>query len=80
MPLAVVRKQVKDLPIEVSLDDTMAMIPSMKLSNFEKVQVSARISKSGQPGAQSGDVQSEVRIVNSTQKEKIKLTISDVVP
>ena len=80
MPLAVARKKVKDLPIEVTLDDTMAMVPSMKLSNFIKVQVSARVSKSGQPRAQSGDVQSEVRIVNSNQKEKIKLTISEVVP
>ncbi len=80
MPLAVVRKQVKDLPLEVVLDDSMAMIPSMKLSNFEKVQVSARVSKSGQPSAQSGDVQSEVRVVNSNKKEKIKLTISEVVP
>ena len=80
MPLAVARIKVKDLPIEVTLDDTMAMIPSMKLSNFIKVQVSARVSKSGQPSAQSGDVQSEVRIVNSSQKEKIKLTISEVVP
>ena len=80
MPLAVVRKQVKDLPLEVVLDDSMAMIPTMKLSNFEKVQVSARVSKSGQPSAQSGDVQSKVRIVNLNQKEKIKLTISDVVP
>ena len=80
MPLAVARKKVRDLPIEVTLNDTMAMVPSMKLSNFIKVQVSARVSKSGQPSAQSGDVQSEVRIVNSNQKEKIKLTISDVLP
>ena len=80
MPLAVVRKQVKDLPIQVSLDDSMAMIPSMKLSNFSRVQVSARVSKSGQPGAQSGDIQSEAYVVESNQTKIIKLVISNIVP
>lgn len=78
MPLAVVRKKVKDLPLQVVLDDSMAMIPSMKISNFTNVQVSARISKSGQPRAQSGDVESEFHIVKSNQKEIIKLTINKI--
>lgn len=80
MPLAVVRKQVKDLPLEVVLDDSMAMVPSMKLSSFDQVQISARVSKSGQPRAQSGDIQSEAQIVKSNKKETISLTISSVVP
>jgi len=80
MPLAVVRKQVRDLPLEVTLDDSMAMMPSMKLSNFKKVQVVARISKSGSPKAQSGDLQSVVQIVTSDQKEQIKLIINKVLP
>ena len=80
MPLAVVRKQVKDLPLEVVLDDSMAMVPSMTLSSFDQVQISARVSKSGQPRAQSGDIQSEAQIVKSNKKETINLTISNVVP
>ena len=80
MPLAVVRKQVKDLPIEVTLDDTMAMTPTMKLSSFTKVQVVARISKSGSAKAQRGDIQSEVEVASAGQKEKVELTINKLLP
>jgi cytochrome c-type biogenesis protein CcmH len=55
MPLAILKKQVRDLPITFTLDDSMAMAPNMSLANFPDVVVGARISKSGQAVPQSGD-------------------------
>ena len=78
MPLAAVKKTVAALPLTVSLNDAMAMMPQMKLSNFEQVKVSAVISKSGQPGTQVGDLFAEISPVKVKSNEKINLIINKV--
>ncbi|MGH8438209.1 MAG: c-type cytochrome biogenesis protein CcmI [Pseudomonas sp.] len=49
MPLAAKRVTVAQLPIEVELSDSDAMMPGMKLSSFPEVQLVARVSRAGQP-------------------------------
>lgn len=79
MPLAIVRLTAKDLPATFSLDDSMSMMPSMKLSNFPQVVVGARISKSGSPTPQSGDLQGIVQPVK-VGATGLKVVIDQVVP
>ena len=59
MPLAVLRKQVRDLPVTFVLDDSMAMTPQMKLSGFSQVVVGARVSKAASANPQPGDLEGQ---------------------
>ncbi|MEO8936259.1 MAG: c-type cytochrome biogenesis protein CcmI [Burkholderiaceae bacterium] len=69
MPLAVFRATVKDLPLKFRLDDSMAMTPTMKISDMKQVIVAARISKSGNAITQPGDLAGEVGPVAPGTKE-----------
>ncbi|MFW2372002.1 MAG: c-type cytochrome biogenesis protein CcmI [Gammaproteobacteria bacterium] len=78
MPLAAVRKQVSDLPIEVVLDDSLAMMPEMKLSGFEQVKVTAIVSKAGTAGLKSGDLYGEVTPVAVKAGQQISVLIDQI--
>jgi cytochrome c-type biogenesis protein CcmH len=80
MPLAAARKRVSELPFEVTLDDSGAMIPNMKLSSFERVNVVARVSKSGQPTAGSGDLEGAVEDVSTASNASLDIVIARKLP
>jgi cytochrome c-type biogenesis protein CcmH len=66
MPLAILRKQVRDLPVSFVLDDTLAMTPEMTLSKFPRIVIGARISRSGSATPQPGDLEGVSAPVSST--------------
>ena len=80
MPLAVVQRPVTELPLEITLNDSLAMLPELKLSGFPEVRVSARISASGNATAQSGDFQAEAVQVETSADQSVKLRIDRQVP
>ncbi|MBK1655819.1 c-type cytochrome biogenesis protein CcmI [Allochromatium vinosum] len=80
MPLAVQRLQVKDLPATVTLDDSQAMNPALRLSAFEQVQVGARVSMSGQATPQSGDLFGESEPVQRDAGSNVQIRIDRVRP
>lgn len=57
MPLAILRKTAADLPLKFVLDDSMAMTPANRLSQYPQLVVGARISKHGDAMPQAGDLE-----------------------
>lgn len=80
MPLAAVRRQVQDLPVTIVLDDRMAMAAELVLSNYSEVMVEARVSKSGDPVPQSGDIEGRVGPIKPGQEETVQISINTVHP
>lgn len=74
IPLAVLRKKVKDLPVSFTLDDSMSMMPSAKLSGASQIVVGARVSKSGDPMPQTGDLEGSSGTVTPGAKD-LKIVI-----
>jgi cytochrome c-type biogenesis protein CcmH len=78
MPLAILRKQVKDLPLTFTLDDSMALTPATKLSSAQRVIVGARVSKRGDATPQPGDLLGQSAPI-SPGARGLKIEISQVV-
>ena len=78
MPLALMRAQVKDLPVKFSFDDSMAMSPAAKLSQHPRVVIDARVSKSGQAQAAAGDLSGRSKPV-ANDAGNVVIEINEVV-
>ena len=76
-PLAVVRKRVDELPFEIALNDSHAMIAGRTISSAEKVIVGVRISVSGNPERQPGDYEQLSNAIPSSFSKTLELLIND---
>jgi cytochrome c-type biogenesis protein CcmH len=75
-PLAVMRTTASGWPVRFHLDDSMAMLPSRRLSQFDKVVVEARISRSGQATPGSGDLYATSSTLNPAAGQRLALVIN----
>jgi cytochrome c-type biogenesis protein CcmH len=77
MPLAVKRLTVADLPAEVSLSDSDAMMPQLKISGFAQVQLVARISRSGNATAGEWIGRSPPLASSTTEPQQLTIDTAD---
>ena len=75
-PLAVLRLTAHTWPVSFRLDDSQAMLPARRLSQFDKVIVEARISRTGQATPAAGDLYVRSPVVHPAPGEKLALVIS----
>jgi len=76
-PLAVLRKKVSELPLDIALNDSHAMIPGRTISSVDNVIVGARVSISGNPERQSGDYEQLSNSIPSNFSKTLELVIND---
>ncbi len=78
-PLAVFRVSPTSWPVSFRLDDTLAMLPARKLSDFSRVIVEARLSRSGQAKPTPGDLYIESPVLQPADGRQLQLVISRVI-
>ena len=79
-PLAIERATVADLPLEVTLDDSDAMATMARLSQVDEVNLTVRVSSSGQAMPQPGDLVGQAGpITLGAADAPIEVTIDRVV-
>ncbi len=77
-PLAVQRFPVSHLPVTLTLDESMAMVPGMSLGTFDEVLIIARISQTGQVAPAPGDYEARSALIDLTgEVGLINLEIAD---
>ncbi|KZN70500.1 c-type cytochrome biogenesis protein CcmI [Pseudoalteromonas luteoviolacea] len=80
MPLAVKKLTVFNLPLQVNLNDSMAMMPELKLSSFKEVVITARISVDDSVMLQDGELEgSSDLIILQEGTQLVNVTISRVI-
>jgi cytochrome c-type biogenesis protein CcmH len=78
-PLVVVRRSFAELPLALTLSDANAMTAGIHLADHDPLVLVARLSLSGQPGANSGDLFGEVSYSRS-HGPGTEIVIDQIVP
>ncbi|WP_374603973.1 tetratricopeptide repeat protein [Arenimonas sp.] len=79
LPVAVKRLPAGDFPVTVGLSDADGLMPAQKLSAQARVQLMARISRSGDAGASPGDLEADAIELDVADGAKASLVIAKVV-
>lgn len=79
MPVAVHRQPVTGFPVDITISDASAMMPSLKLSDLGNVRLDARISMSGDAAPRAGDLEAEGIVVGVRDGRAEMLVIERVV-
>ena len=79
VPLAILRRTARELPLDFVLDDSMSMAPGATLSGAREVVVEARVSASGGATPVSGDLAGASATV-APGATGLRITIDRVVP
>ncbi|KGR42964.1 tetratricopeptide repeat protein [Xanthomonas vasicola] len=75
MPVAVEKHALGELPLTITLDDGDSPMPTRTLSSLDKVQVLARLSRSGNAMRQADDVESAPVMVELPAAAPVELVI-----
>ena len=80
MPIAAIRRQAGELPLQLVLDDSTVLASGGKLIDHAQLKIAARITSGGQPTAKSGDLQSGELVFTPGEDTALELRIDQVVP
>src|SRR5690606_4292541 len=79
-PLAVQRHSSTSIPLTVRLTEYDAMVPARTIATVPRVEVVARLSRSGSPQAQSGDYFGSASFEFGKTNGTLNIIIDQVVP
>lgn len=79
MPLAAQKLHPDRWPMEVTLDDSKAMSPALRMSQFERWTVTARLGNEGAPTAQPGDLQGRISATRAESQQSVTIVINEQV-
>ena len=75
MPVAAEKHALQDLPLTLTLDDGDSPMPTQKLSALKEVEVFARLSASGDPMRQEGDIESAAVVIKLPSTAPVELVL-----